>query len=45
MTKFLYQKWPDQIFPMINFVFSHCGHFEWGGVQGGGGSSYGSRLL
>ena len=29
------QKWPDQIFPMVNFVFSHDGHF---GLEGGGGS-------
>ena len=26
------QKWPDQIFPTVNFVFSHDGHFGgWGG--------------
>ena len=25
------KKWPDQIFPMVNFVFSHCGHFGTGG--------------
>ena len=31
----VYQKWPDQIFPMVNFVFSHCGHFGVG--RGGGG--------
>ena len=39
--KFVYQKWPDQIFPFVNFVFSHDGHF---GLEGGGGvppSSYG----
>ena len=28
------QKWPDQIFPMVNFVFSHDAHF---GLWGGGG--------
>ena len=33
----VYQKWPDQIFPTVNFVFSHDGHFGLGGgVQGGG---------
>ena len=31
----VYQKWPDQIFPVVNFVFSHYGHFGLGG--GGGG--------
>ena len=31
----VYQKWPDQIFPIVNFVFSHCGHFGLG--RGGGG--------
>ena len=31
----VYQKWPDQIFPIINFVFSHYGHFGLG--RGGGG--------
>ena len=30
----VYQKWPDQIFPIVNFVFSHCGHFGLG--RGGG---------
>ena len=29
------QKWPNQIFPAVNFVFSHDGHFGLG--QGGGG--------
>ena len=36
--KIVYQKWPDQIFPVVNFVFSHDGHFGLGGggvVQGG----------
>ena len=31
--KFVYQKWPDQIFPVVNFVFSHDGVF---GLEGGG---------
>ena len=31
----VYQKWPDQIFPIVNFVFSHDGHFGLG--RGGGG--------
>ena len=31
----MYQKWPDQIFPIVNFVFSHNGHFGLG--RGGGG--------
>ena len=31
----MYQKWPDQIFPIVNFVFSHDGHFGLG--RGGGG--------
>ena len=39
------QKWPDQIFPVGNFVFSHGGHFglegEGGPEGGGGGSSFG----
>ena len=37
--KFVYQKWPNQIFPFVNFVPSHDGHFglEGGGVQGGYG--------
>ena len=52
--KFVYQKWPDQIFPIRNFVCSHDGHFGLRGrLQinrvpesargGGGGSSYGAR--
>ena len=24
---FVYQNWPDQIFCVVNFVFSHNGHF------------------
>ena len=31
----VYQKWPDQIFPIVNFVFPHYGHFGLG--RGGGG--------
>ena len=31
--KFVYHKWPDQIFPTVNFVFSRDGHF---GLAGGG---------
>ena len=31
----VYQKWPDQIFPLVNFGFSHDGHFGLG--RGGGG--------
>ena len=35
---FVYQQWPDQIFPIVNFVFSHDGHFGlWGEGPGGGG--------
>ena len=30
--KFVYQKWPDQIFPIVNFIFSHDGPFGRGGV-------------
>ena len=30
----VYQKWPDQIFPIVNLVFSHYGHF---GLRRGGG--------
>ena len=33
--RFVYQKWPDQISPFVNFVFSHDGHLGLGG--GGGG--------
>ena len=33
----MYQKWPDQIFPIVNFVFPHYGHFGLGrGGRGGG---------
>ena len=38
--KFVYQKWPDQIFPLVNFVFSDDGHF---GAEGGGGPGRGTR--
>ena len=33
----MYQKWPDQIFPIVNFVFSHYGHFGLGRGAGGFG--------
>ena len=36
------QKWPNQIFPIANFVFSHYGHF---GPGGGGGGPRGGALL
>ena len=36
----VYQKWPDQIFPIVNFVFSDYGHFGLG--RGGGGFGGGS---
>ena len=35
--KGLCQTWPDNIFPMVNFVFPHCGHFGLGGSSPGGG--------
>ena len=35
--KFVYQKWPNQIFPIVNFGFSYNGHFGLGGGGGGGG--------
>ena len=38
-TQKLVPKWPDQIFPVVNFLFSHNGYF--GRVQdgrGGGGT-------
>ena len=34
--KCVYQKWPYQIFLMVNFTFSQNGHF---GLGGGGSSS------
>ena len=33
----VYQKRPDQIFPIVNFVFSHDGHFGLGRGEGGFG--------
>ena len=36
--KFVYQKWPNKIFPIANYVFSHDGHF---GLEGGGGLTQG----
>ena len=36
----MYQKWPEQIFPIVNFAFSHYGHFGLG--RGGGGLGEGS---
>ena len=35
--KFVHQKWHDQIFPSVNFVFFHYGHFGLGGGAPGGG--------
>ena len=29
----MHQKWPDQIFPTVNFVFSRDGHFGLGGAN------------
>ena len=40
--KFVYQKWPDQIFPFVNFIFSHDGHF---GLGGGGGTTIAKNIL
>ena len=37
---FVYQKWPDRIFPIVNFAFSHDGHF---GLGGGGGRGFWGR--
>ena len=38
--KFVHQKWPDQIFPIVNFVGPLYSPF---GLEGGlGGSSYGA---
>ena len=34
--EFVYQKWPDKIFPMVNFVLATMVTLVWGG--GGGGS-------
>ena len=30
----VYQKWPDQIFPIVNFVFSRDVTLVWGGGEG-----------
>ena len=36
--RFVNQKWPDQIFPHVNFMFTHDGHLGRGrGPKGGGG--------
>ena len=35
--KFVDQKWPAQIFPTANFLFSHDGQFDPGGVKASGG--------
>ena len=32
--EFVYQKWPNQIFPIVNFVFSHWSLWSGGGVGG-----------
>ena len=37
-----YQKWPIQIFPLVNFVFSHDGHFS---LELGRGPEGGNPLL
>ena len=39
MQTFVYQQWPKSIFPFVNFIFSHCKMWVWGG----GGSSYGCQ--
>ena len=36
--KFVFQKWPDQIFPFVNLVFCRDGHF---GLGGGGRGCWG----
>ena len=40
---FVYQKWPDQIFPTVSFVFSHNGHPSPGGYPPPPPSSDGVR--
>ena len=40
--KFVYQNRPHQIFPTVNFVFSHDGHL---GPGGGGGGWRGAQVL
>ena len=43
---FVDQKWPDNIFQIVNFVLSHDGHFVvWGGGAGGGGVHWGGTPL
>ena len=34
IQKVVHQKWPDQIFPAVNFVVSHDGNFGLGGARG-----------
>ena len=34
---FVHQKWSDQIFPILNFIVSHDGHFGLGEEGAGGG--------
>ena len=43
---FVYDKWPDQIFPMVHFGFATMVTLVWRGrvPGGGGGYSCGSRL-
>ena len=46
--KFVYQKWPDQIFPMVNFCFFPQGSLPLvggGGSRGGGGLFLGSSAV
>ena len=37
----VHQKWPAQFFSIVNFVFSHNGHFGLGGGGRGGGGGAG----
>ena len=43
----VYQKWPDKIFPIVNFFFPTLVTLIWSGGkgsrEGGGGSSHGGR--
>ena len=39
--KFVFRKWPDQIFPFVNLVFATMATLVWRGGEGGGG---GGRL-
>ena len=41
--KFVYQKWADEIFSIVNFFFAHHGHFGLGWGGGSGGSSSGCQ--